>query len=324
MSHQPTLRQLRYLCAIGEHLHFGKAAQACHVSQSTLSTALQELESNLGVSLVERTHKSIIITRIGEEIIARGERILSDVEDLMAAADASRTPFSGEMRIGVIPTIAPYVLPDLLGELRDRYPDFKLFIREDLSEHLTRALETGELDLLLLALPYRAERVETEHLFYDEFLLACDPSHPLTERPSICTQDLAGSELLLLEDGHCLRDHALEACRLSLKDVSVPYHATSLNTIVQMVASRIGITLIPKMAVDKQILSGTNICVRRLNDTNVHRSIGLMWRHKSPRASEFRLFGDMVRKLNEPDAAGPASEQEGDLIRSGSGHPAAV
>lgn len=299
MAHPPTLRQLKYLCAIREHLHFGKAAASCHVSQSTLSTALQELENNLGVSLVERSHKAVIITPVGQDIVERSEVILGQIEDLLAAADASRQPFTGELRIGVIPTVAPFLLPDLLSEIRHRYPDFRLFIREDLSHNLTHALETGELDLLILALPFKAERVETQHLFYDPFYLACDPSHPLSQRQSVATKDLRGKDLLLLEDGHCLRDHALEACRLTLNDVKVPYHATSLNTIVQMVASNIGITLIPQLALDKQILSGTDICVRELSDKKAQRSIGMMWRNKSPRRTEFQLFGELIVEIHQ-------------------------
>lgn len=305
MSHQPTLKQLRYLCAVGEHLHFGKAAQACHVSQSTLSAGILELEQTLGVALVERSNRKVLLTTVGEHLLQRSHRILSEIDDLVSAANASRQPFSGEMRLGVIPTIAPFLLPDLLAELRSTHPEFLLYIREDMSENLVHGLETGELDLLLLALPYRAERVETRHLFHDEFLLACDPSRPVASRQTLCTADLSGEDLLLLEDGHCLRDHALEACRLALNDVTVPYQATSLNTIVQMVANDIGITLIPRMALETNILSATSIAVRRFDEPDVHRSIGLMWRQKSPREEEFRLFGDLVRQVGENIAGHP-------------------
>ncbi|WP_027948357.1 hydrogen peroxide-inducible genes activator [Haliea salexigens] len=301
MSRQPTLKQLRYLCAVAEYAHFGQAAKACHVSQSTLSAGILELEDTLGVSLVERNNRQVLLTTLGEDVVRRSQDLLRDVEDLVTLCDAAAEPFSGKMRLGVIPTVAPFILPRLLNRLREQYPAFQLFIREDLSQHLVTALHHGELDVLLLALPFPAEGVETMPLFSDEFLLASPPGHVLAGQPVVRTAQLKGEGLLLLEDGHCLREHALEACKLRDSDVSVPYQATSLNTIVQMVANGIGITLLPRMALDAHILSGTNVCISEFSERNVARSIGLMWRRKTPRRAEFRLLGDFVSRCH----AGP-------------------
>lgn len=294
MSRQPTLKQLRYLCAVAEHGHFGHAARACHVSQSTLSAGIAELEDTLGAPLVERSNRQVLLTVLGEDVVARAGNVLLAVEDIVASCRAAAEPFAGAMRLGVIPTIAPFILPALLRELRETYPEFRLFIREDLSEHLVEALGRGELDVLLLALPFPAQGVEERPLFADEFLLACPASHPLAAARPLHTAALRGADLLLLEDGHCLREHALEACKLRDADVSIPYQATSLNTIVQMVANGIGVTLLPRMALEANLLASTDIVVRAFDEPRVERQIGLLWRRKSPRQAEFRLLGDFI------------------------------
>ncbi|MEE4191698.1 MAG: hydrogen peroxide-inducible genes activator [Halieaceae bacterium] len=294
MTRQPTLKQLKYLCAVAEHGHFGNAAKACHVSQSTLSAGILELEEALGASLVERNNRQVILTGLGSDVVQRAQSILLDVEDLMALCDASSAPFSGKMRLGVIPTIAPYILPSLLKRLRKEHPDFQLYIREDLSGHLVDSLQHGELDVLLLALPYPAEKVETMHLFDDPFVFACPRGHQLAREGELSTSELKSQELLLLEDGHCLRDHALEACRLKEAEIDIPYQATSLNTIVQMVANGIGVTLLPEMALGSHILSGTEVFTRNFKERDVVRSIGLMWRNKTPRRAEFTLLGKFI------------------------------
>jgi LysR family hydrogen peroxide-inducible transcriptional activator len=294
MARKPTLKQFKYLAAVAEHRHFGNAARACHVSQSTLSAAVLELEDVLGAPLVERSKRRVILTALGQEVVERGRSILMEVDDLVSLCEGSVEPFTGKMRLGVIPTIAPYILPRLLKRLRRKYPDFQLFIREDLSAHLVEALQQGELDLLLLALPFPADNVETMHLFDDEFLFACPRDHALADSGQVSRADLKKLDLLLLEDGHCLRDHALEACKLSDSQLSIPYQATSLNTIVQMVANGIGVTLLPQMALDAKILSGTDVRTRQFREHNVARSIGLMWRRKTPRREEFRLLGEFI------------------------------
>jgi len=299
MVAQPTLKQLKYLASLAEHRHFGKAAKACYVSQSTLSAGIQELEDILGVTLVERRSKNAQLTAVGEEVLRRGQGILTAMEDLVDVTRSATKPLSTRLRLGVIPTIAPFLLPSLVKLLQRRHPGFQLFIREDLSEHLLDSLHRGELDILLLALPYPAENVETLHLFYDNFLLGYCENEELDRAAEIHTRDLKGRELLLLEDGHCLREHALDACKLSTRDVNIPYQATSLNTIVQMVANGIGITLLPQMAVDSHLLTGTPVKTRPFAEKKVWRSIGLMWRKQTPRREEFELLGDYIKQLAE-------------------------
>lgn len=297
---QPTLKQLRYLCAVADHQHFGQAALASHVSQSTLSAGILELEETLGVSLLERTNRKVILTPLGNEVVERAREVLVGIEDMVSLCAGAGKPFHGKMRMGVIPTVAPYLLPGLLQQIRQRHPEFQLFIREDLSQRLVDGLQAGELDVLLLALPFPAEQVETMTLFEDEFLLACQESHVLASRPALRTSDLKGEALLLLEEGHCLRDHALEACKLRDSQITVPYQATSLATIVQMVANGIGITLLPQMAVGAGIAGGTGLVVKPFQQANVTRKIGLMWRKKTPRRVEFRQLGDVISDLIAP------------------------
>ena len=296
MAHQPKLRQLSYLCALADKKHFGNAAKDRHVSQSTLSTGINELEAALGVTLVERSNKGVLLTSIGEDVVKRSRGILAQVEDLVSDCESSVGPFHGRLRLGVIPTIAPFVLPRLLKKMRKKYPDFQLFIREDLSAHLFDGLQQGQLDLILLALPYPMDNVEVLPLFDDEFLLAYPKSHPMGKKSSLKSKDLKNQELLLLEDGHCLRDHALQACKLHSQDVLMPYQATSLNTVVQMVANGIGITLLPAMALDAHILRGTNIETRHFDEAGINRGIGLSWRKHSPREQEFRLLGELIQQ----------------------------
>lgn len=290
----PTIKQLRYLCAVVEHGHFGKAARACHVSQSTLSAGILELEEVLGVSLLERNNRNLVLTALGEAVVERARTLLLEVEDLVSLCQASTQPFSGSLRLGVIPTIAPYLLPGLLKALRKAHPQFRPFIREDQSQPLIDALHRGELDVLLLALPFPAEGVETKQLFSDPFLLATPNGHPLGARDSVRSADLKGEGLLLLEDGHCLREHALDACKLRDSDVLVPYQATSLTTVVQMVAGGIGVTLLPQMAVLADVAPASEVNITPFEGGGVARDIGLMWRRKTPRQSEFYLLGEFI------------------------------
>lgn len=302
MSRQPTLKQLKYLCAVAEHQHFGHAAKACHVSQSTLSASIVELEDALSASLVERNNRNVLLTSLGLEVVDRARDVLTDVDDLVALCDASREPFQGKIRLGVIPTIAPFVLPRLLKALRQVHPDCTLFVREDLSQVLVNALQVGDLDVLLLALPFPADNVDTLALFDDPFYLATLPNSRLAMTTGLKTSDLAGSEMLLLEEGHCLRDHALEACKLREKDIRVPYQATSLTTIVQMVANGIGATLLPEMATQAGITEGTGLVLKPFDEPDISRNIGLMWRKKTPRKQEFGLLGDFIKTCLGEDA----------------------
>jgi len=301
MAHTPTLKQLKYFVTVVEHNHFGRAAKACFVSQSTLSSGISDLENKLDVVLLERGTKSISLTTIGRDIYHRALSILTSTEDLVELATSSKDLFNSELRLGVIPTIAPFILPKILKNIRDTHPQFKVFIRESLSEQLVSELKSGKLDVLLLALPFAASSVKTKHLFYDEFLLAAQKNNQLVinkdSHQKVKIETILNQDLMLLEDGHCIRDHALDACRMKASDLQIPYQATSLNTIVQMVASDMGITILPKMAVDAQILRGTDVVVRQFLEKNIWRSIGLMWRNKSPRSKEFSEFGDLILEI---------------------------
>ena len=297
MAHLPTLKQLKYLCAVAEFKHFGNAAKASNISQSTLSAAITELEDNLGVCLIERNNKRVMLTPLGENIVRLSHDILSSTEDLVATCSAAQAPFSSPMRLGIIPTVAPFLLPKLLNRLRKQYPNFRLFIKEGLSENLVEWLQQGELDVLCLALPYPIDGVESHELFFDDFVLAYQNNAAIERLTTVCTKDLKGQELLLLEDGHCLRDHALEACKLRSSDISIPYQATSLNTIVQMVANDIGMTLLPQMAIDAKILSGTKIKTKNFTEKKVRRTIGLTWRKKNPRGEEFMQLASFIKEF---------------------------
>ena len=296
MASQPTLKQLRYLCAVAQSLHFGKAAKACFVTQSTLSAGINELEQTLGAALLERSNKQVLLTDTGRKIVARSQHILSDIEALKEDAVRAQTPLSNAVRIGIIPTIAPFILPRVLPTLHKDFPNLQLLIREDLSENLASLLLQGELDVLLLALPYPVNNTTSYPLFNDPFVLAYPTGHPLGEVKQLRTRDLQGQDILLLENGHCLRDHALEACKLQSSQLSLAFEATSLHTIVPMVANGVGISLLPEMAINEGILSSTkNISTKAFSESGVWREIGLLWRAKSPRDSEYRLLGEYFK-----------------------------
>jgi LysR family hydrogen peroxide-inducible transcriptional activator len=292
-THLPTLRQLRYLVALDEHRHFGRAAEACFATQSTLSAGLQELEGLLGVTLVERTKRKVLMTPLGGEVAARARALLRGAEDIADLARAHGRPLCGRLRLGVIPTIAPFLLPRVLPALRRAYPDLRLALREDLTARLLERLANGDLDVAVLALPYEAPDMEMEALFTDPFVLACPPGHPLAARDSIAGADLAGADLLLLEEGHCLRDHALAACSLPASRRGEGLLGTSLGTLVQMVASGMGVTLLPRLAVEAGILAGTDLVTRPVAGGGA-RLLGLAWRKSSARKEEFRLLGRML------------------------------
>lgn len=289
-AYLPTLRQLRYLVALDEHRHFGRAAEACLATQSTLSAGLQELENLLGVTLVERTKRKVLMTPLGEEVAIRARDLLRGAEDIADLARAHGKPLCGRLRLGVIPTIAPFLLPRALPGLRRQYPELKLALREDLTARLLERLAAGDLDVAVLALPYDAPEMEMEALFTDPFVLACPPGHPLAAYDSVGGADLATAELLLLEEGHCLRDHALAACSLPAPRRGEGMLGTSLGTLVQMVATGMGVTLLPRLAVEAGILTGTDLVTRPLSGGGA-RLLGLAWRKSSARKGEFRLLG---------------------------------
>lgn len=291
----PSLKQLKYLCAVAEHRHFSKAAAACHITQSTLSAAIADLEEHLGVVVFERNKKTVLITPVGERLLDQARRILGDVEDFVSLAKSDGEPLAGEVRLGVIPTIGPFMLPTILSSLRESYPKLRVYLKEELSAQLLLQLQQGKLDLIVLALPYALPEMEVISLFRDEFLLCLPPGHALEKARQVKQQQLHGQNLLLLEEGHCLRDHALEACKLESADTNLVYQGTSLHTLVQMVANGLGVTLLPAMAVNANVLGETALTLKHFNSDKVSREIGMAWRKSDPRRAEYLLLAEFIK-----------------------------
>ncbi|WP_376090484.1 hydrogen peroxide-inducible genes activator [Roseomonas sp. CCTCC AB2023176] len=295
----PSSQQLRYLVALAEHGHFGRAATACGVTQSTLSAGVIALERQLDAAILERTPaKRPVFTPLGLEIVARARDALAALAAVAETAGAGREPLTGPLRFGVIPTIGPFLLPRLMPALRAAHPQLRLWLREDMTARLGEELEAGRLDLLLLAIPVSLPGAETLVLSEDPFLVAMPPGHRMAERPSVPMAALATEPLLLLEDGHCLRDHALAACRLPAAQSGQGFAATSLHTLIQMVAGGLGITLVPRLAVTGGVLAGAGLVLRPL-DEPAFRTLGLAWRARSPRAAEFRALAPVIREAIE-------------------------
>lgn len=292
----PTLKQLQYLIALHDHGHFGKAADACFVTQSTLSAGLRELESLIGVTLVERTRRVVRFTPLGLRVVAKARRVMREAEELGDLVKAEGKPLSGELRLGVIPTIAPFLLPRLLPSVRQDWPELKLFLREETSASVCDSLGRGQLDCVLLALPFACGDVDSEVLFEDRLHVAypAEDNPPVLVRPDQIDQD----RLLLLEDGHCLKDHVLSACNRPELRADARMLGTSLHTLVQMVDNGLGLTMLPQMALDAGILNGTNVVSRPLESEHPTRTIALVWRKASPRGKEFHLLADVLRSAH--------------------------
>src|SRR5438309_11460698 len=287
--HLPTIKQLQYLVTLREHGHFGKAAEACFVTQSTLSAGLRELETLLGIILVERTRRVVRFTALGEKIADKAVKVLRETEELAEMARAQGRPLHGELRMGVIPTIAPFLLPTMLPRLREQWPELKLYLREETSAAACEALNRGQLDCVLLALPFACGEVESTVLFDDPLFIA----YPQGEAPSaksINAAEIDENRLLLLEDGHCLKDHALSACNRPELRANAAMMGTSLHTLVQMVDNRLGVTFVPGMAIEAGILTGTGVDARPVRSEHPKRRIALIWRRSSPLESEFQML----------------------------------
>jgi len=292
-----SLRQLRYFDALAGSLHFGRAAELCAVTQPALSMQIQELEKEIGVALVERTRQGARLTPEGEEIARRVASILASIRDLADYARHSAAVLTGRLRLGVIPTIAPYILPKLLPALRAEHPGLDLHLRETQTQYLLEDLVGGRLDALLLALPVEHPEIETEVLFEDAFVLAL-PAARCIPAKAVATLDLFENDrLLLLEEGHCLRDQALSFCDLKQVDNLDTFGTTSLSTIVQMVANGFGVTLLPRMSLDTEARRG-DIQVLAFPPPEPHRKIGLAWRQSSPRKSDFAELGRIIQSLH--------------------------
>ena len=292
-TYRPTLKQLQYLVALKDHGHFGRAAESCYVTQSTLSAGIRELETLIGVVLVERTRRVVRFTPLGERIVEKARRVLREADELGDLARAAGRPLSGEMRMSVIPTIAPFLLPRILPKLRRDYPDLKLYLREETSGQACEGLHHGRTDCVLLALPYACGDVETAPLFDDRLFVAF-PEGEMDPSASIRPAEIDETRLLMLEDGHCLKEHALAACNRPELRAEATMLGTSLHTMVQMVDNGLGVTMLPEMAVDSGILDHTQVAARPLEAENASRRIALVWRKASPRERDFRLLADVL------------------------------
>ena len=294
----PTIRQLQYLKLLAEHGAFGRAAEAAHVTQPTLSAGIQELERTLGAPVVDRARSGVILTAVGEEALRRATVILNEAEELVEAAKNAGQPLTGRFRLGVIPTIAPFLLPKALPLLRDRFPKLRLFLREDLTQRLIAQLKAGRLDAALIALPFDVGGLEWAHVSDDELMAAVPADHALAKGQSVKPEALERENLILLEDGHCLREHALSACRLNAPRSAAgeePFAATSLPTVVQMVGSGLGVTFIPKMAVLAGLAEAAPVAVRTIDADHPSREIVVAWRAGSNRRAEGRLLADVLK-----------------------------
>jgi LysR family transcriptional regulator, hydrogen peroxide-inducible genes activator len=291
----PSARQLAYLIALVETGHFGRAAGKCAVTQSTLSAGLKELEALLGVRLVERTRRRVVVTPLGRAIAARGREALQYLEDLVDLARAGKSDLAGPLNLGVIPTVAPYVLPRLVAETAKAFPRAKLLVREEQTAPMLARLRGGELDLGLIALPYDTAGLDCAAIGEEDMVVCLRADHPLAARKSVREQDLANVPLLMLEDGHCLRDHALAACRIPAAALKEVFQATSLPTLVAMVAGGVGLTLLPRMAVERELAGRADLTVRPFERARPMRTLALAWRSAAAQGENYTRLAKALR-----------------------------
>lgn len=306
----PTLRQLQFLAALGEKGSFSRAAEACHVTQPTLSAAIKELEDLLGVQLVEREARGARLTRAGESAVRRARVILSEAKELVCSVSPAGGLLEGPFHLGAIPTIAPFVFAQTVSALNGAYPNAKVFLQEDKTARLLDGLRDHSLDAAIIALPWKTDGIAALQVFDDEFLLAAPAQHPLARNDDLVPEDLRGEELLLLEDGHCLRDHALSVCTQATGSLGAQVAATSLTTLVNMVAGGLGVSLLPRLAVENGLHIESAVTLRRFAVPVVGRSIGVAWRAGSGRAgsgrassgreAEARVIAGVLRRIFAP------------------------
>lgn len=291
------LRDLRYLVALAEHRHFGHAAEACFVSQPNLSTQIRKLEDELGVTLVERTPRNILLTEIGKEVVARARDMLHQADQIRAIARRASDPGSGTVRLGIFPTLGPYLLPHVVPLIRKAFPRLELLLVEEKTEVVVSRLREGKLDAGILALPVHDDSLHLEFLFEEPFLLAVPVSHRLAKRKRLKLSDLANESLLLLEDGHCLRDQALEVCHLAGAGERHGFRATSLETLRQMVAADVGITLLPTLAINPPVAQVDAIRLIEFAGHRPHRRLAMVWRKSAAQADFLKQLCEVIRKL---------------------------
>jgi LysR family hydrogen peroxide-inducible transcriptional activator len=295
------LRDLRYLVAVADHRHFGRAAAACFVSQPTLSAQLKKLERELGVELIERNPRQIMVTATGERVVAHARTMLREADTINEIAQRSQDPEGGSVRMGLIPTVAPYLLPHVVPDLHRRFPHLELLLAEEKTEVALAQLREGRLDVAVLALPVTDDQLHVELLFSEEFVLAVPTGHPLaaSDEP-VDASVLADEPVLLLEEGHCLRDQALDLCRLVGASERDGFRATSLETLRQMVAAGVAVTLLPELAVLPPVPDSFDVCLRRFADPAPKRDIAMLWRRSSEHAGLYGKFAAVLRDAMAP------------------------
>ena len=291
-----SLKQLHYALAVEKTLHFKKAAEACNVSQSALSTAISELEKQLGTTIFERNNKQVLVTNNGQLILNKAKKVKLELDELLQISQINKQPFSSAMIIGVIPTIGPYLLPKVLPEVRKKYPTFQLRIIEEQSHVLVDMVKAGDLDAAILALPYPIEGLMSFDFWQEDFYLVCHKDECPSTAMEITSEELEIEKLMLLKDGHCLKEHALGACRLQNKKQESDFDSASLHTLIQMVAGKLGTTLVPQMALDQLIHNESEIRAIHLNEPGPHRTIALVIRPNYVRTNELTLLKDIFTK----------------------------
>lgn len=297
MHARPTLRQLSFLIALHEHQSFSRAADACYVTQSTMSAGLKELETILAATLIERTKRTLRFTALGEKIVSQAHKILRLSDMMVETCQRASKAFSAPIKFGIIPTIAPYLLPNMMSTLKSKIPEAQLYIREDQSKNIVEKLLSADLDLILLALPYPMDHVITHTVGAENFVAAVPKGHPFASLKSIAPERFAQESILMLEEGHCLRDHTLSVCQHIDTNRTKEFQGTSLNTLVHMVDSGLGITMIPEMALGAGILNGTDITAVPLESDMVGREIALAWREGSAREDEFNQLAEVISSV---------------------------
>ena len=305
MQAEPTLRQLRHFLSLAEHCHFSRAAEACLLTQSSLSASIKELEIVLGVTLFERTKRSVMLTPLGRELVDMAKEVIARVEDLTDLMKGAGEPLSGDLYMGVIPTISPFLLPRVFPRLRKSYADLKLYLREEKTASLLRKMADGSLDLILIAMPYKIEKVEIFEFAVDPFVMVFPRGHSIGDYETITPARVSEDALLVMEDGNCLTDQTLSMGKLSERIDRTQLQASSLHTLVQMVDNGLGLTVLPKMAVDAGIMRGLKLDFRPFSSPKASRRIALAWRTTSHRGDEFRMLGEFLRdELGTPVRGG--------------------
>jgi len=289
----PTVKQLRYYIALVEQNHFGKAAEKCFVSQSAFSVAIRELENTLGGRLVDRTNKSVTVTNLGIEAYTQAQLVIKELSRLVELTESDKKPLTGKLSLGIIPTIAPFLLTKIVSELRISYPELELHLQENVTLNLYTRLMSGELDVILMALPYSLKNVETKTIFKDKFFLSYKKNSKWIKQKGT-TPLLNDGSVLLLEDGHCMREHAISACHLNKDNKVSQYTASSILTLIEMVKNDIGVTYLPEMSLQSPIVKQSDLEIQKLND-NSYRDIGLVWRKGSSRKEEFDMLAKFIK-----------------------------